>query len=184
LESRWYKLTAKAYTRGVLDYPAAEQRDWRWRHKETLVLNAIEDDLITEMNRLSHHWHCSAAQLTGWDEKEELFNYHKRQASHAYNVIGRATLPWYKKWSTDEVSIAELWRRFKENEKDPKYAAYLQGLRDKLKEKNDEWVRGYKLSEELAQKAVKRNKELEALTRQKQDKARKRKLAYGKGIRS
>jgi hypothetical protein len=167
-----------------LDYPAAEQRDWRWRRKEEMVLDAIEDDLITEMNRLSHHWHCSAAQVTGWDEKEELFNYHKRQASYAYNVIGRATLPWYKKWRTDEVSIAELWKKFKESEKDPKYAAHLDGLRKKLKEKNEEYERSVRFSEELVENVKKRNKELQELVGQKQDRMRKRKLAYGEGTRS
>lgn len=133
MESRWYKLTAAAYLRGVLDYPAAPDRDWRWHMKEDLVLQAIEDDLVTSMNDLSHRWHCAAAQVTGWDEKEELFNYHKRQASFAYNIIGRATLPWYKSWKESEVSLGELWKRFKAMEKDPVFSKRLKKLHEDIR---------------------------------------------------
>lgn len=135
MASRWYKLTVRAFTRGVLDYPANDRRDWKWLLKEDLALTELEDERITEMNRLSHMWHCAAAQVTGWDEKEELFNHHKRQAQHAYNVIGRATLPWYKSWRTEEISLGELWRQFKEQEKDPAYAAELAGDRARLRQK-------------------------------------------------
>jgi hypothetical protein len=125
----------KAFTRGILDYPAIDQRDWKWWLKEDLALAELEDEQITEMNRLSHMWHCSAAQVTGWDEKEDLFNHHKRQAHHAYNVIGKAILPWYKSWRSEEITLGELWRRFKEQEKDPAYAAELARDRERLRQK-------------------------------------------------
>ena len=175
MASRWYKLTARAFVRGVLDYPASNARDWKWQLKEELTLAEMEDEHITEMNRLSHNWHCSAAQVTGWDEKEELFNHHKRQAQHAYNVIGKATLPWYKSWRSEEVSLGELWRRFKEQEKDPAYAAELAEDRARLRQKVAEVDDRNRQAAELA----KAQRELAQKRKQAESERRPRRVSRG-----
>lgn len=132
MESRWCRLAVEAQSRGVLDFSAP--MDWRWTLKESLVLGSLEDELVAEVNKLAHHWHCSAAQVTGWDEQEELFEYHKKQAKRAYNIIGKNRLPWYKVWEiTEEKPLDQLWKEFKEAEKNPEYAAHLRELRDDLR---------------------------------------------------
>ena len=96
------------------------------------MLNALEDQLLSETNELVFQWHCAAAQVTGWDEKEALFDYHSGQAKHAYNVIGKNLLPWYKQWKVEERSVADLWKAFKAAEKDPVYGAHLKKRKAEL----------------------------------------------------
>lgn len=95
-------------------------------------MDALEDSIAVDLNKLAHNWHCSAAQVTGWDEKETLFNDHSRKVKQAYNLIGKSLLPWYKQWAAEEKSLADLWRQFKEEEKDPEYAKVLKAEREKL----------------------------------------------------
>lgn len=134
MESRWCCLTLEAFKRGVLDYSKAY--DWRWALKERMVLDSIEDDLVKEIDQLVHQWHCAAAQVTGWDEREELFEYHKTKAKNAYNVIGKNRLPWYKVWEiADSKPLADMWKDFKQRGKDPVYAKQLHEIREKMRKK-------------------------------------------------
>jgi hypothetical protein len=132
LAGRWEKLAVEAHIRGCLDFREPHRFDWRWDMKERLVMEGLEDSIAVEVNKLAHAWHCAAAQVTGWDEKETLFNDHSKQVRRAYNLIGKSLLPWYKQWSIEEKSLAQMWRDLKEEEKDPEYAKVLQIERDKL----------------------------------------------------
>ncbi len=92
--------------------------------------------MVRELNQLAHHWHCAAAQVTGWDEQEELFEHHKGKAKYAYNLIGKNRLPWYKIWEvTEGKTLADQWVNFQKAGKDPKYAAYLEEIREKMRQK-------------------------------------------------
>lgn len=125
-----------------------------------MVLDSLEDELVKELNQLAHRWHCSAAQVTGWDEREELFEYHKKHAKRAYNIIGRSRLPWYKVWEVvEERPLEDVWREFKENGKDPAYAKYLQGLRDKLRNKTAEALQQQKDYADIFRKHAEAKKE-------------------------
>ena len=86
---------------------------------------------MARMNELTHSWHCSAAQVTGFDEDETLFNFHKDKAKRAYNLIGKNRLPWYK-WSNN-AELKDLWKSFNEASKDPQRAAHYKTLREKLR---------------------------------------------------
>jgi hypothetical protein len=105
-----------------------------WLLKEKVILDSIENKIATNINQLNHLWHCSAAQITGWDENEELFEYHKKQVQKAYNVIGRASLPWYKQWThAEDKPLEQVWKEFRERGQEPKYAAYLNIERQRLR---------------------------------------------------
>jgi len=102
-----------------------------------MLFNLLEDELAAKMDAMTHLWHCSAAQLTGWDENETVYYDHGKLAINAYNMVGKALLPWYQ-WSVKkELSLAEQWKRFKEDEKDPEYAAKLAKFREQLKKENN-----------------------------------------------
>lgn len=96
-----------------------------------MILDTLEDETVARMNELTHTWHCSAAQITEFDEDETLFNFHKDKAKRAYNLIGKNRLPWYK-WS-DDVALRDLWKSFNEASKNPERAAYYSKLREKLR---------------------------------------------------
>ena len=130
MEERWPRLAVTAHNRGCLDY--SQPVDWRFKLKENLIFDIIEDELIVETNKLVHNWHCSAAQVTGWDEHEQLFDYHSKKARLSYNKIGRMVLPWHKGWQAEEKSLAQLWKEFKAEEKDPLYVQRLTKIRTKL----------------------------------------------------
>lgn len=159
MESRWCRLTLEAFKRGILDY--SERRDWRWKLKERLVLDSIETELAADINQLAHHWHCAAAQITGWDETESVFEYHQKQARRAYNVIGKSKLPWYKWEHVEDKPLAQLWKEFKQREKDPKYAAYLKKLRDDLRESAGEGARTIQANKEMLKRYHEAQKKLE-----------------------
>jgi hypothetical protein len=116
-----------------LDYRNAPVHDVRFLLKEEWVLSAIEDERASQLNALAHQWHCSAAQLTAWDEQGKQFEFHRKEASKTFKAIGKLTLPWYKQWTKpDERSLAELWKRFKEAEKNPEYAKWLREERKRI----------------------------------------------------
>jgi hypothetical protein len=109
-----------------LDFSEAVRYDPYWDLKERLVFDQLEDELAAGVNRLAHLWHCSAAQITGMDDGEEFFEFHRRKAHKTYNVIGKLMLPWYRQWSKSEGrTLAQLWKRFKDQMKDPAYAAHI-----------------------------------------------------------
>lgn len=135
MADRWGKLAVTAYLKGVLDFSKSSRLDYMWQLKENIVLSAVEDEIVTHMNELAHTWHCSAAQVTGWDEEETLFEHHRTMAHKAYTTIGRSCLPWYKDWKDlDTESLEKVWKEFKEREKDPEYAAYLKAERKRLRD--------------------------------------------------
>lgn len=93
---------------------------------------------MCQLNSLAHAWHCSAAQLVEWDEREERFEFHRKEARKTFNAVGKSLLPWYKRWETgSEKPLAQLWKEFKEREKDPVYKAKLDVIRAGLRQKSD-----------------------------------------------
>jgi hypothetical protein len=122
-----------AHTEGSLDYSRSSRYDYRWALLETWTFDVLEDKLAARLNEMTHLWHCSAAQLTEWDEKETKFEHHRKEANRSFRDVGKLLLPWYKRWhKTEEKSLAQLWREFKEQEKDPVYAKRLAEARSSL----------------------------------------------------
>jgi hypothetical protein len=73
-----------------------------------------------------------------WDEHEERFEFHRKEARKTFNAVGKSLLPWYKRWETgSEKPLAQLWKEFKEREKDPVYKTKLDVIRAKLRQKSD-----------------------------------------------
>ena len=159
-----------AHLRGSLDFREPRRFDWRWQLKETLVLDTLEDQLVHDMNTLVFQWHCAAAQVTGWDDKEQLFDYHSGQARHSYNVMGKTLLPWYKQWWTAETNLATLWTAFKNEEKDPVYAAYLKSIRDGMAKEVQEREDRARSAELRAAAAIEERKQREAEIRKRKEK--------------
>lgn len=103
------------------------------------MLGDIEEQLVCRLNSLAHTWHCSAAQLVEWDEREERFEFHRKEARKTFTTVGKILLPWYKRWETgSDKSLAQLWKEFKEREKDPVYKAKLDEIRNELRQKSVE----------------------------------------------
>lgn len=93
---------------------------------------------MCRLNSLAHAWHCAAAQLVEWDEREERFEFHRKEARKTFNAVGKSLLPWYNRWKVGaEKSIAQLWKEFKAREKDPVYGAKLDEIRAKLRQKSE-----------------------------------------------
>lgn len=135
---RWVRLCVHAHTIGSLDFSKANRKDAYWRIKRNWVLGDIEEDFVSRLNVMAHDWHCAAAQLVEWDEHEERFEFHRREARKTFNAVGKSLLPWYKQWETgSEKPIAQLWKEFKEREKDPVYKAKLDKIRSELRQKSD-----------------------------------------------
>lgn len=136
--SRWVRLCIHAHTIGSLDFSRADRRDAYWAIKRDWVLGDIEDQFVCRLNALAHDWHCAAAQLVEWDEREERFEFHRREVRKTFNAVGKSLLPWYKQWETgSEKPLAQLWKEFKEREKDPVYKAKLDKIRAELRQKSD-----------------------------------------------
>jgi len=136
--------------------------------KERLVMEGLEDTIAVEVNKLAHAWHCAAAQVTGWDEKETLFNDNSKEVRRAYNLIGKSLLPWYKQWAAEEKSLAQMWREMREAEKNPEYAAFLRKEKEKLIAKVKEVEDTRKSYDDLRISATKRKEQqkLEEIKRQ------------------
>lgn len=114
-----------------MDFSLARRYDRKWLLKEEIVFNALEDAMVAKMDTLTHQWHCSAAARSNmWDENSDDFEFHRKQADKTYKAIGRLTLPWYK-WA-EEMSLAEMWQKFKEYEKDPEFQAWRKGKKSEL----------------------------------------------------
>jgi len=90
--------------------------------KEVVVFACLEDRLAARANELVHNWHCAAARASVWDESGEEFEFHRREADKTFKTIGKLLLPWYKIWTeTEGKTLAQLWKEFKEEEKDPEF---------------------------------------------------------------
>jgi hypothetical protein len=138
LESRWGRLSVHAHRTGALDYGQYRRYDAYWAYREELIFRDIEDEFVARMNELVHLWHASLAAPSGWEEDDKRTEYHRREASKTHNDIGKLLLPWYKRWQREEKSLIEMWREFKEREKDPQYAEFLRKERQRLREMSRE----------------------------------------------
>lgn len=172
MEGRWFQLALRAFTKGILDFTDTAGPRSLWR--ETLVLDQLEIELVIEMNKLAHLWHSSAAQITGWDEHEELFEFHQRHMREAHNVIGKAALPWYKTWKAGKT-LADQWREFLDAEKDPAFAAKLKKLRQEVRDKAEKG-KGKTISNEALANIFKNQSE----QRKALQKRRMRRMSHGK----
>lgn len=167
MANRWCSLALKAHTSGSLDFSKAKNRDFKWNLKELFVLDSLEKDIGVEINKLNHDWHCAAAQVTGWDEDEELYEEHRKHALRTYNLIGKARLPWYK-WITDEgKTIAQLWKALQDQKKDPKVVAAIDKERHRLENISKEAIAQEKRLQELDSILKQASKKKERLNKEK-----------------
>lgn len=139
MEDRWGKLALEAHVGGALNFSEFRRYDRYWMLKEQVVFDALEDRLAIEMNKLVHTWNSGAARSNIWDERGDDFEFHRKEADKAYKAVGRLALPWYNAWAP-EKSLVEVWKDFKEHEKDPAFQArrkviksHLQSIDDKAK---------------------------------------------------
>lgn len=133
MESRWGRLIVHAFRTGALDFSQYSQGDAYWELREELVLEDIHMAFDAKVSELSLLWHSCAGQPTGWEEDEERANYHFKEADKTWKDVGRCLLPWYDLFKKRELSAQQLWEVFKEQEKDPAYAAYLKSERQRLR---------------------------------------------------
>ena len=126
--------------------------------KESLILSDLENEFVSELNRMTFFWHLSMGQATGWEEDTSEIDAHRPDAVQSWNDMGRYLLPWYKGFAAKkEKSLEQLWKEFKEQEKDPEYAAWLREERKRLREIGT----SARMEAEVLASALKRLKELE-----------------------
>lgn len=133
MEDRWGKLALEAHVRGALNFAEFRRYDGRWLLKEQIVFDALEDQLVVKMQEMVHHWNAGAARSNVWDESGDDFEFHRKEADKAYKAVGRLTLPWYNSWAP-EKSLAEMWKEFKDEEKDPAFQARRKKIKSQLNE--------------------------------------------------
>lgn len=119
--------------RGCLDFKTANRYDPRWQLREHWVMAGLEQEAAAELNKLALIWNAGAAQYPDWDDKGELFKFHAGQAAIAFNNAGKQLLPWYSIWQQEEGQrLADLWRKFKEEEKDPEFMKFRNGVKQQM----------------------------------------------------
>jgi hypothetical protein len=127
------------------------------------------------MNEMAHLWHSCLGHPTEWEgEDDERPSAHRREAKKAFTDIGRLLLPWYKRWRIDEgTELVDLWKAFKEREKDPEYAKELKRDRAKVNRLAQEYKDRIVTADEIREARKAQQAELE---RKKQERKRRRGL--------
>lgn len=134
MENRWGRLITHAFRTGALDFTQYHRDDAYWELREGLALDDIEMEFTSRISELTLLWHSCAGQPTGWEDDDKRVDWHAREANKTWKDIGRCLLPWYDLFSKRDLSIQQMWQIFKEQEKDPEYAAYLSKERKRLRE--------------------------------------------------
>jgi len=135
LEARWNRLYVYAYRTGQIREDGYGPRDPYRSLKEELIFSDIENQFASELGKMTYFWHVVLGKPTGWEEDRSEVDGHQRDAIRAWNDVGKHLLPWYKDFvSRKEKSLEQLWKEFKEQEKDPEYAAWLKVERAKLRD--------------------------------------------------
>ena len=157
--ARWSSLALSAHRNGALDYAKYRRYDAYWELREELVLRAEEDHQVCRLNEMTHLWHSSAGAPTGWEEDSSRIDFHRVEANKAFRDVGRLLLPWYKRWSQDEGrELVDMYKAFKDREKDPAYAALLKKRREKVNARVAQFKAEAALLEELRkERAEERN---------------------------
>lgn len=132
MESRWGRLITHAFRTGALDFTQYQRDDTYWELCEGLTLDDIELEFASKLSELSMFWHSCAGQPTGLENDDKRVDWHMREANKMWKDIGRCLLPWYDLFRKAEKSIEQLWKEFKDQEKDPVYAAELKKERQRL----------------------------------------------------
>lgn len=135
MEARWSRLFIHACRTGQIDFRGFSPRDPYWAIKEGLILSDLEDEFVAELNRMTYFWHLSLGSASGWEEDTSERDNHRKDAINTWNDFGRYLLPWYKGFSSKkEKSLEQLWKEFKDQEKDPEYGAWLKEERKRLRD--------------------------------------------------
>ena len=108
MEDRWSKLAVQAQIDGSLDFANSHRCDTRWLLKERVILDAIEDRIRVDITKLAHEWHCSVASKATLDGNDDDFEFHKKEATETFNLIGKLCLSWYKGWEGERDKLVEI----------------------------------------------------------------------------
>ena len=98
------------------------------------MLDQLEADRLARVKEAEHRWYCSAAQVTGWDPHEAQYELYAKRVAKTHAQLSNILLPWQSTAVGGANTMAELWRRMKEEEKDPAYGAYLRKERQRLRD--------------------------------------------------
>lgn len=128
--------------------------------------------MAVEMNKLVLGWHCNAAQMTEFGDGK-LFEFHMLKAEEVFNDIGKHYLPWYPHWKNTEANrLLNLWKGFKEEEKDPGFVEWREQIMEQMDEEAAEIERE---AQQLKEAQVRRDLHMqEQLARQARRLARAR----------
>lgn len=99
-----------------------------------MILDAIEDRIRVDITKLAHEWHCSVASKATLDGNDDDFEFHKKEATETFNLIGKLCLSWYKGWEGERDKLVEMYTNFIKQEKNPEFQKWRA---DKKKEMRD-----------------------------------------------
>ena len=152
-----------------MDYSRYRRYDSYWELKEALVFRAVEDDLVCQLTTMTHLWHSCSGAPSGFEDDSSRVEFHRKEANKTFRDVGRLRLPWYSRWSQDEgKELVDLWKAFKEEEKDPEYAAYLKERRRIVNEKSQEAAKAVAAMNEIGEDLRREREEYRRKNRRRQ----------------
>lgn len=134
--------------------------------KEQIVFTALEDRIVADVEKLAHDWHCAAARSSMFDGSDDVFEFHRQEATKTYRSIGRTKLSWYKCWKAEEKSIAQAYKEFLAEGKDPRFKNWRKQVKKGMLEKITSKQEEARILIE-AQEKIKQSKEARDLTNKK-----------------
>jgi hypothetical protein len=160
LASRWERLAVEAHCRHALDF--TEQGGPYRRLKEDLVFDCLEDTLATEVMEVSHAWHAAAAASDPWDTEGKTFEFHRKESNKLYRGIGKLKLPWYKRWTLDDVdALVKLIRQFYAQEREPGFKEWREKTKKDMRDKIEQVEEDIKAMQEVSENVRKAKAEQE-----------------------
>lgn len=150
MASRWERLAVEAHCRHVLDF-SAEGGPYQ-RLKEELIFDHIEDQLASEVMGMAHSWHASAASSDPWDTEGKTFDFHRKECNKIYRGVGKLKLPWYKRWTLDDVdTLVKLIKDFFAQERDPEFRKWRDKVKKEMRDKIDQAEQEQKALREIGE---------------------------------
>ena len=97
----------KAAACGRLNFKEADSDDVRWILRERLVLNQLENDLLTELSRQKQMQFISTAVWPNWDDNGKIWNSHFDSGNEHLIEFGKGLMP-YLSWDKKDQYKSEV----------------------------------------------------------------------------
>lgn len=100
-----------------------------------MILDALEDRIRVDITKLAHEWHCSVASKASLGEDDDDFEFHKKEATETFNLIGKLCLSWYKGWEGERDKLVEMYAAFRAQEQNPEFVKWRNAKKKEMRDK-------------------------------------------------